>query len=714
MVNESVYGARNTWITLTSGSTVKFANFGDNDATIRKGFSTEKLKPNKPYNNSIVHSALGNESAISRMRTFKGAEELSADNFDQLQWSFACGTTIFNPVDSTSTNNSMHMLAPITNSYITNAVIYPVLTYAYNSMRAVIRVKAQENKTGGRAIDNSLSVYCRDNSAAYPYITSIYLDVYEKKNSAWSRMTTYGYLGYLIHNVTTYFSNIHATGKTFQSGIIGDVVGAKYGSQANVPEIIIGGLLSQRLADGRLWRSDIALVSGDFDVETDVDGRGHFYIEYYGGFKEYCMHQAACFGIQFVTDSQYATVDIEDPEITDEELNSVYIGVLDESYIGHGDFVNGERIFDTEQYDKDAEQIEYDPNIESADFGDLETDFHILTGGNGGHTVYNMTENNLALLVKWAHSEDSGDTGQNYFDYITSVKFCPFGFTKRGDDETVKINGHLVNVDTTAVKGSKGYRADGYSCEPFTINRYFNDFRDFEPYTQISLKLPFADTIQLPTTEWYGHNLRVSYTVDEMTGTGIARVYRDGLVWLTVNCVVAIDVPLTVLNAGSYHNALIQAKTQRNSALIGIGMSAVSMGANISAGNYVGATLSGGGLVNAVDSFKQSDYNLHHITKPVAHVGGTGDITNYTASWYPQIVIERPYKFNYESKDSPFVLDNAAYSETIGHACLKCDTLNKFTGFTVCADVNLSINGFNATAEEKATIENYLKSGVIL
>lgn len=133
MVNESVYGTRNTWITLTTGSTVKFANFGDNDGTIRKGFSTEKLKQNKPYNNSIVHSALGNESAISRMRTFKGAEELSADNFDQLQWSFACGSTFFYEVDSTYTNNTENMLTPITNNYILNAAIYPIVTYAYKT-----------------------------------------------------------------------------------------------------------------------------------------------------------------------------------------------------------------------------------------------------------------------------------------------------------------------------------------------------------------------------------------------------------------------------------------------------------------------------------------------------------------------------------------------------------------------------------------------------
>lgn len=713
MVNESVYGARNTWITLTSGSTIKFANFGDNDATIRKGFSTEKLKPNKPYNNSIVHSALGNESAISRMRTFKGAEELSADNFDQLQWSFACGSTYFYEVDSTYTNNAENMLAPITNNYIINAAIYPIVNYAYKNIRALITVDAQKTITGGATVSKSLHDYCENFSATYPYITAVYLNLYEKINNDWYSFNVQGLKGLLIHNVTTYFSKTRQMGKTFESGLIGSLVGTNYGSNANTNRFIILGKLNQRLGDNKIYKTDMNIVTGDVDVYDDGT-RGHFYIEYYGGFEEYAMHQAACFGIQFVTDSQFATVDIEDPEITDEELNAVYIGVLDESYIGHGDFVNGERIFETDQYDKDAEQIEYDPNIESADFGDLETDSHNIIGGSGGHTIYNMTENNLALLVKWAHSEESGDTGQNYFDYITSVKYCPFGFTKKGDDETVKINGHLVSVDTTAVKGSKGYRIDGYACEPFTINRYFNDFRDFEPYTQISLKLPFADTIQLPTMEWYGHNLSVSYAVDEMTGTGVVKVLRDSLVWLTVNCVVAIDVPLTVLNAGSYHNALIQAKTQRNSALIGIGMSAVSMGANISAGNYVGATLSGGGLVNAVDSFKQSDYNLHHITKPVAHVGGTGDITNYTASWYPQIVIERPYKFSYESKDSPFVLDNAAYSETIGHACLKCDTLNKFTGFTVCADVNLSIDGFNATAEEKATIENYLKAGVIL
>lgn len=709
MVNESVYGARNTWITLKTDSTIKFANFGDNSARISKGFSTEKLKLNKPYNNSIVHSALGNESALSRFKTFKGAEELSTENFNELLWSFACGTSVFNPVPNSSTNNTTNMLSPLTNSYISNSDTHPVVNFAYNSLRAVIRVYARESENG-RTIDRSLHEYCTEYANEYPYITRVYLDMYEKVNNSWSKMTTYGYLGILIHNTTNYFSHTHAPSKTFTNGVIGNVVCAEYGSGANVPEITILGLLSQRLSDNRIYTTDISIVSGDLVVSSDVDGRGIFHIDYYEGFEEYCKRQTACFGIQFVTSSQYATVDIESPEVTDEELNNVFIGVLDESYIGHGDYVNGERIFDVEQYDKTAEEVEYNPNIETSDFGDLETDSHNIVGGNGGHTIYNLTESNMANLIKWANSEESGETGQNYMNYITSVKFSPLGFHNRGiGEETVKINGHLVNVGTTAVKGVKAFRSDSYTSNSITISRYFNDFRDFEPYTSISLKLPFSESVKLPCAEWYGHNLRVVFTVDEIGGTGVAKVYKDELIWLTLNCNTAIDVPLTVLNSGTYHNTLIQAKTTRDSALIGVGLSAVGVGGSIASGNYLGATMSTGGLVGSVEALKQSEYNLTHATKPIAHIGGTGDITNFTMSWYPQIVIERPEKFNLSGGRNKFDFDN--YANTVGYACCKPSTINKEKGFVVVNNIDLS--NCTLTEGEKNEIISLLTSGII-
>lgn len=706
-VNTSVYGSKESWLGISTNSTIKLANFGDNVGTIAKGFSSGKLKLNKAFDNSIVHSALGNESAISRMRTFQGATELDSDNFEQTLWSFATGNDHFYEIDGTWTNNTYNMLTPVTNNDVKNSVAIPVVNFRYDSIRALITVECSPS-VDGKVITTSLHDYVTNYKTTHPKIIHVYMNLYERKEGTWTPLNVQGNKGLFVWNPSKYFAHTHMTGKTFTDGQIGRPICVDWGRNTNKNTIVLLGKFNE--GNSSLPRTDLNLISGDWEVEN-ISGKGYFYKDYFEGFEEYCMHQCACFGIQFVIDSEYVDVDIDNPETPSEDIENVYIGVLDESYVGHGDFVKGEKIFETDQYDKEAEEIDFNPNIESADFGDLETDSHNIVGGSGGHTIYNMTESNMAMLIKFANSEESGETGQNFMNYITSVKYCPFGFHTRGADETVKLNGHLVNVGSVAVTGNKGYRQDTFTSNTITISRFFRDFRDFEPYTTISLKLPFSDTVNLPCAEWYGHNLHVVFSVDEISGTGVAKVYKDDLIWLTVNCSMAIDVPLTTLNSGSYHNALIQAKTTRNSALLGIGLSAVGVGANISKGDVLGTTMSTGGLIGSLESYRQSEYNLTHLTKPISHIGGTGDMTNFTMSWYPQIVYERCDKLSNKKSDR-YYFDFDNYAQTVGYACCRPSTLNSETGFVVCNNIDLS--GCTLTESEKTEITSLVTSGIIV
>lgn len=704
-VRQSIYGDKSSWIPIRQGSSVKLANFGDNTATIAKGFSEGKLQKDKGFNTSIVHSALGIESALSRMQVIKNKEVFAEDNNEQTMWSFACGGGELHDVDATYTDNTYYMLTPKTNQDVITSGAELITDFSYKTLRASIIVSAQDIITStSTTVRTDLKTYCEQFSGTHPIITSVALALYEKSGDSFTPLYVRGLKGFIMHNSSVYTTALRSASKTFGKGKIGALLGAQYGTQADIATFNILGLLNQRLAEYRIYKTDINIISGDCKIHTDSD-RAYIYIEYFEGFMEYAMHQAACFGIQFVTDTTYIDVDLESDETTEAEAENVYIGVLDADFIGHGDFINGKAILQNKQYGlESADESEYAPlEPEDDDIGDLESMTHNISGGSGGLTIYNMNEANIVRLMQWLNSEESGETGQNYAQYISSVKYSAFGYHLRGSEETVKVGGQLVSVGGVAVKGIKGYRMDSVTTDAYPIERYWNDFRDFEPYTTIALKIPFADTIQLNCGEWYGHNLTVRYAVDEVSGTGIAIIYRDALQWMSVNVSMFTDVPLTSINAGTYHNALIQAKTTRNSALIGIGASALSVGASAASGNVVGAAASGAGLLTSIERYRQSDYALNHMTKSISRIGSSGDISDFYFEWRPNIIFERRRALTY---------DKTVYKNTVGYACLKTGKLSQFSGLTVCSDVKLS--DFGATAEEKRMIKEALSKGVYL
>lgn len=722
-VNQNIYGDKASWGKYNSNSKVRFPNFGNNLTSIKDGYDNNKLPLNTKLNNSIVHSALGSESALSHMHWYLDKEEFATDDFEATQFCFAFGysSIAYNYTGFQKTSqikaSPLLMTAPVTNK--TNLISTPVIDFDYKTLRAVIMVTAQQtDKVGATKITVSLKEYITTYTESHPYIRQVHLNLYEKQGDSFYLLNNQSQCGIMIFNNMSLYKpfkrDASTTWSKAQTGtLFGNIVPTQR-TPKNSSIIILGVTSSYYGASATNDRIDSRYVNSFTDgVEIHtVQPDPAFYIYetycyrvYDSGFEEYIKRQTACFGIQFVLSPDDINIDLEDESTSEEDANKVYIGILDDNFVGHGDYVQGSAILAQPQYAlESADESPYTPSAEGEDdFGELGSLTHAFSGGGGGYTIYNLTENNMNLLMQWLNSTEAGETGQNYAQYLSSIKFSVFGMHTRGSEQTLRVAGELVNVGSTAVKGYTGYRVDVFTSGSFTFERYFNDFRDFEPYTQITLKLPFADTIKLNAGEWYEHTLSVRYAVDELTGTGSCMIYRDNLQYASVNCSMFIEVPVSALNSGTYNNALIQAKTSRNSALLGIGSTAVSLGASVSTSNAIGISASGVGLVGAIDRYKQAEYNLGHIPKSISHIGSAGDITDCFFEWRPNIIIERPQTLSY---------NKTAYADTVGYACLKTGTLSSFSGLTVCSEVKLS--DFGATAEEKRMIKEALCKGVYL
>lgn len=716
-VNESVYGSKSSWLTFKANSSVKFANFGDGDGKIKKGFSTNKLKQDEQYNNSIVHSALGNESALSRFKTYKGGAQLSAENYNSLLWSFACGTTIFQPVSATATNNTNNMLSPITNSFILNSTIYPVVDFGYNTIRANIIVYARKNENG-QTIEKSLHDYCTNYSAEYPYITRVYMEIYEKIGNSWEKMTTTGRLGILIHNETNYFSHTHLPSKTFESGTIGDIVCTDYGNTGNIAKITLIGLLSNNLNDFRITESNINIVSGDMSVSIDDRNRGVFYLDYYDGFEEYIKHQCACFGIQFVCDVNDINIDLDSTETTEEDANKVYFGILDSDYVGHGDFIQGKAITSDKRYDKNANDNTFNPD---KPVSDLNSKRNNTTGAYSGGKMYVVNELGIDSLINALCGAMTGDIvsdedrykmslnfgDKSPLDYVTSFRFCPF--TISGGTATNTIN--VFNKPITASNSVFHPLLTSIKRVKRSINviRLHNDFRDYAPFTSLQLYVPFCDTIELNPAEWYDTRLTLDYFFNLSTGDVTCSVMRNNLDFAVLTGTFLYDIPLTAENNNAYRIAVSSLNIDSKYNDINTLISQVNSGANVISNAVTGNV---GGMLSGFTSMINNSINhaetreklelQYQATKPNLCKSGSANATN-------NFMLDFDGKLIYKYRDFDMNFDN--YANTVGYACLKngtlseCSNLTKMTNTKI--DVSLPQDIINA-------MTNALNTGIIM
>lgn len=354
------------------------------------------------------------------------------------------------------------------------------------------------------------------------------------------------------------------------------------------------------------------------------------------------------------------------------------------------------------------------------DFGNLNT---VLHRGSiaAGCKWYGLNSTQLNSLITWMNSgyqPASNDQfvndfkGVNPAEYITSITYLPFYPIPSGTDELINI-GPL----STAVSGRKIAYEYGVTVDlgSYTLDRYFNDFRDFKPYTAISLYIPFCGTIELDAANYYNRTINVKLMIDMSTGSCTGLVFANDLLIDTISGQCGVKIPLAAFNMGDYQDAIInaqyqlkQAERQRDNAMIGAGIAIV--GGAITAGTGIGAVAGAAAAIYAVnkmydarDRIENIEYNIEHMQPKQTSIS-TGSPTNSLGMEYDaRLIITRPTTLD---------TDINIYGHTVGYMTNKQGILSDFSGFTQCSNVDLS--GIPMTSSELASIHEALKSGVYL
>ena len=457
---------------------------------------------------------------------------------------------------------------------------------------------------------------------------------------------------------------------------------------------------------------------------------------------ELILKMAACFGIPFSPTNKETFA----AEFTD---NDLYLPVIDENGIAHGEYTHGLRNVANPLYDMDGiRDINYDPaqSVDPNTYSDT-TNWNNVNFRQAFTKRYILNSTQVAQLSGelWAaqSSKPAELDYQNYsvdeyltnnpIDTIVSLKYFPCTFS-----DVAPAVVHLGKYTTKIAATALGTSVRVIDFDPISVWRHFGDFRDFEPFTQISIYIPFCGVVPLKTADCMGKYISVKLCIDTSTGAAAGFVIvsdtgSGGICIATANGTAAIDIPVSGLQSANISNAVFNAaatwaQTQlsnfpNNNILSQFDGAVGNIGrgfANSFNLNNLKGTLFGGpmGALTAVSNLNplkmwangaemelqnsRAEYNLQHIQMPTRLIGSSAPALSSVMETAVRLIIYRPIT---DEKGL------ANYADTVGFATLQSGTVGQFSGFTVGT---IDVSGINATAAEKQAIAAAFANGVYL
>lgn len=313
-------------------------------------------------------------------------------------------------------------------------------------------------------------------------------------------------------------------------------------------------------------------------------------------------------------------------------------------------------------------------------------------------TIYIPTAEQLENISKVFWGTDTNlwaELSKTYpsFDPINMVlSFNAFPFRVPSDlvTQNMYIGGKPLGV---ACNGTRSQYISWDFGEVDYTTPLRGNFLDYEPYTNISLRLPFVGQVSIPASEVFGHKVGLVRRVDILTGCLCYYVTCDGANTHVFTGCCAVSVPISSNFRGSgIINMAIAAASAAAKVGLPLASSFVSEGALIvdkgSALPPIAA--SAGGAANQMRN------------NPAASLGGSmGESLSLLEDLSAAVIIDTCV----ESIPSN-------YSAEVGNTLNVYRLIGDFTGYLEVSAVH--VEGIACLAEEMDEIESLLKGGVFL
>lgn len=316
----------------------------------------------------------------------------------------------------------------------------------------------------------------------------------------------------------------------------------------------------------------------------------------------------------------------------------------------------------------------------------------------------------------------------SFYEFINSFRFWPINLDVSSNAHNVSFANELLKFNDNPVQYKVLTNPSGSEtiCYKNTYICFWNlskltwenNFLDYEPYTKLTLTLPYAGTFDLDLLQISAFGplssafLKLYATIDYETGTlcyclalsnSSTETYNDDLVPLLVKQVkIAVDIALNANNATAQSDAILNAgfnNIQKTLNLVNAGTNMVTtfQKPKASVGNKINATT---GLIGAVADSAKGVIDYANATRaiPITIGANSGSIAS---TFYCQ----HPYLSHYHTRTAN--PDN--YSSAIGYLWEGTATIKNLSGFSIARNPNLK--NISATEEEKNLISEILTTG---
>lgn len=735
MINYDIYGQPESWANYGENiSDIKVANFG-NGYNLATGVTNGKLSYDSGIDKSIAFCGIGEECPFSNLVYYHGDNEVITHElinknvsnyfFNTIPavyssyWNISAAFVMY---DDTETFDFGTWSKGGDNQRNANLFVQPIADFKPQNIVLCIFIDCKATKDGSITTVTLNKYLENDAYLQNPYVERVIGEIFVGNTN--NTRTTPLLTADFIMNISTL--------EPFESTYIEKC--HRYNSFQATNENTVP-LLFSALRTINFSYSDI-ICFGDFtndnNFEITQDNNNVWRMSYHvtaqnvNEFKEMCLKAAAQYGLYFSDDRTIAS----SGSFTDENM---YIGVIDNNGITHGDYLKGEQTAESSQAQWDSireSPYDYKKNDPTEYKNDTKFYGQFYSNSFNKKWVINATDvDNLSQeLFSALNQVPEGESVQAYcqrvfltnnpIDCIINLKKFPLSLIPAGAKQyNIKLGAYTSNVLGAPLLYSTDYLNFSFSnSQGNGLFPTFGDcFLDYEPYTKAELTVPFCGTCEIPCTYLYQYGINIRLLIDFTSGACTAYIMSRGITIDTLQGNCAVDLPVTGVQSATLDSQIFANAQADNRRMNTLGVSliggAVAMAAAIFTGGATAALLGVAGAatgiigssLSAAQQNAQIEYNFEHMQLPLKQVSSASPALAQSYDMRCKLRITRPKLYG--------GYNQAVYANTIGHATCRNTTVAKCTGFTVGV---INVNGIPATAEEKETIKNQFASGVYL
>lgn len=295
-----------------------------------------------------------------------------------------------------------------------------------------------------------------------------------------------------------------------------------------------------------------------------------------------------------------------------------------------------------------------------------------------------------------------------------SIFPCPIDATNTG---TVTANVLGIEIGTGVTCHIADNQYIEINCGTLDVDEYWCNCLDYNPYTRISIYLPFCGTYELDTDEVMGKTLGVTYRIDIFSGACLATIKIDGSIYYQYAGQCSAQIPISSVSFDNFLSSMLELGV---ATATGIGAVGAAGGAASAVKEEMFVPQSKSDLRSHTEEIASAEQNYTKVKEKSGssiadaavgavmgskgfyqHAGAMGGSPGFMGVRKPYLIIKRPEQ-----------LIPSMYGKFHGFPCNTTAVLGDLTGYTQVDDIRLNIP--EATVDEIIECEQLLKGGVVI